>query len=285
MKSLGYKIYRKGCYFFRKIQIKVAKNENALNQDIREEKIIVSLTSYPARFPYIHLALKSIMLQTVKPDKIIVWLDENVTRGQLTKEMMDLEQYGIEYRNMPGDLKPHKKYIHAMQEYPEDIIVTVDDDLIYASDLIESLLETHEKYPNAVCARRVHKITRDKNGKISPYNNWQGEYMGSLIPSNELIATGVGGVLYPPHCLYREAFDAELIEKLSLKADDIWLKFMELLAGTKVVWAACKIPIPEAIEKKQSSNLRSENVNQNMNDVYFNKIINYFNINTELFWK
>ena len=38
MKSLGYKIYRKGCYFFRKIQIKVAKNENALNQDIREEK-------------------------------------------------------------------------------------------------------------------------------------------------------------------------------------------------------------------------------------------------------
>lgn len=284
-KEIGYKIYRKGCYFLRKVQVKTARKQYALNQSEREKKIIVSLTSYPARFSCIHLALKSIMLQTVKPDKIIVWLDENVTREQLTKEMIELEQYGIEYRNMPGDLKPHKKYLHAMQEFPEDIIITVDDDLIYAADVIESLMKTHEKYPDAVCARRVHKMTTDANGNIASYNDWKGEYMQSQTPSHDLVATGVGGVLYPPHCLDSRAFDTDLIQKLSLKADDIWLKFMELLAGTKVVWAACRIPIPEAIEKEQSSNLRSENVHQNMNDVYFNHVMDYFKVNIDSFWQ
>lgn len=76
-----------------------------------------------------------------------------------------------------------------------------------------------------------------------------------------------------------------MIEQLSLKADDIWLKFMELLAGTKVVWAVCRIPIPEAIEKDQSSNLRSENVHQNMNDVYFNNVMDYFKVSIDRFWQ
>lgn len=285
MNAFCYKIYRKCCYFYRKIQIKNTKYQYALNQEPREKKIIVSLTSYPGRFHVIHLALKSIMLQTVKPDKIIVWLDEGISRQQFTKEMIELEQYGVEYRNMPGDLKPHKKYIHAMQEYPEDIVITVDDDLFYSSDVIESLLRTHEKYPTAVCARRVHKIICDKSGAIAGYNDWWGEYTGSDNPEHDLLATGVGGVLYPPHCLAEMAFDTGLIQELSLKADDIWLKFMELFAGTKVVWAPCRIPIPEAIEKEQSSNLRSENVSQNMNDVYFRKIMNHFRVDSKRFFE
>lgn len=284
-KSVGYKIYRKGCYFLRKVQVMNAKDQCALNQKERDQKIIVSLTSYPARFPHIHLALKSIMLQTVKADKIIVWLDEDVKREQFTKEMIELEQYGIEYRNMPGDLKPHKKYIHAMREYPEDIIITVDDDLFYSSDVIESLMRTHKKYPKAVCARRVHRMVKDESGKIKGYNEWIGEYTDSDIPSHDLLATGVGGVLYPPHCLAEMAYDEKLIQELSLKADDIWLKFMELLAGTKVVWAPCRIPMPEAIEKEQSSNLRTENVNHNMNDIYFNNVMSYFKVHADCFWQ
>lgn len=284
-KAISYRICRKLCYIVRRLQVKCAKVRNAVNTQEREKKIIVSLTSYPERFSYIHLALKSIMLQTMKPDKIIVWLDEDVVRNQFTKQMLELEQYGVEYKNRPGDLKPHKKYIHAMQEYPEDIIITVDDDVIYVSDLIESLMQTHEKYPNAVCARRVHKIIKSADGNIAPYDNWLGEYMDSKVPAHDLLATGVGGVLYPPHCLGKKAFDAECIQKLCLKADDVWLKFMELFSETKVVWAPCFIPAPEAIEKKQSSNLSNENVNQNMNDIYLKNVIDYFHVNAERFWE
>ena len=283
MKKLIYRIYRKKNYILRRIYVHIAPKRYALNRQKRKTHIIVSLTSYPGRFAHIHTALKSIMLQTVKPDKIIVWLDEDVEREQLTSKMLELEQYGIEYRAMPGDLKPHKKYIHAMREFPDDIIITVDDDLIYARDVLETLLKTHERYPKAVCARRVHKITKNADGTIAPYNDWMGEYCGCDTPSHTLVATGVGGVLYPPHCLYEKAFDERLITELSLKADDIWLKFMELLKGTYVVWAPCKIPMPDLIEKDQKTSLKSENVSQNMNDVYFANVSDYFKVRTEDF--
>ena len=285
MKKLIYRIYRKINYIFRRIYVHAAPKRYALNRQERDTRIIVSLTSYPGRFAHIHTALKSIMLQTVRPDKIIVWLDEDVSRDRLTAKMLELEQYGIEYRSMPGDLKPHKKYIHAMREFPEDMIITVDDDLIYAKDVIETLLKTHERYPKAVCARRVHKITKKPNGEIASYNDWLGEYCGCNIPAHALIATGVGGVLYPPHCLYGAALDETLITDLSLKADDIWLKFMELLNGTYVVWAPCKIPMPDLIEKEETTSLKSENVAQNKNDVYFANVQNYFHVLAEAFYE
>lgn len=283
MNKLIYRVYRKINYFFRKIYVMYTPKFYALNSQERKEQIIVSLTSYPDRFEHIHTALKSIMLQSMKPDKIIVWLDEDVKREQLTSSMLELEKYGVEYRPVIGDLKPHKKYFHAMQEFPNAVIITVDDDLIYSKDVIKSLIKTHEHYPKAVCARRVHKIVKTKDGEIASYNDWLGEYCGCEKPSNGLVATGVGGVLYPPHCLYEKAFDEELITKLSLKADDIWLKFMELLNGTQVVWAKCKIPMPQLIEKEQKTSLKSENVAQNRNDVYFNNVKKYFNVPAESF--
>lgn len=283
MKKLIYRIYRKINYFFRRIYVLTAPKRDALNRQERKVRIIVSLTSYPERFAHIHTALKSIMLQTVRPDKIIVWLDEDVERSRLTPKMIALEKYGVEYRNMPGDLKPHKKYFHAMQEFPDDIIITVDDDLIYANDVIETLINVHACYPDAVCARRVHKMTKNPDGTIASYKDWIGEYRGCDTPSHELVATGVGGVLYPPHCLYEKAFDTELITTLSLKADDIWLKFMELLNGTYVVWAPCRIPMPDLIEKEQKTSLKSENVAQNMNDVYFSRVQKFFNVQTDTF--
>lgn len=282
---MSYRLYRKCCYGINRIRIKISKERYALNRKPRERKVIVSLTSYPARFPWIHLTLKSIMLQTVKPDKIIVWLDENVVRTQFTKEMITLEKYGIEYRAVQGSLKPHKKYIHAMQKYPEDIIITVDDDVLYAPDTIQSLMDTHKKYPNAVCARRVHRIIRDQTGRLASYDEWQGEYMREREPSHELLATGVGGVLYTPRCLDNRAFDMELIQQLCLEADDIWLKVMELLVGTKVVWAPCRIPVPEEIKGSQKTNLRNVNVKNNKNDIYIHDVLRYFQLDENCFWE
>lgn len=112
----------------------------------RKEKIIVSLKTYNKRYETIGSTLKSLLLQTVKPDHIIVWLDEDTIENKITEEMRSFEQYGIEYKHRNLGLKPHGKYFYAMQEFPNDIIITVDDDIIYPPKLIESLMKTHEKY-------------------------------------------------------------------------------------------------------------------------------------------
>ena len=58
---------------------------------------------------------------------------------------------------------------------------------------------------------------------------------------------------------------------------------MELLNGTYVVWTPCRIPMPDLIEKEQRTSLKSENVGQNMNDVYFANVRNYFKVRIEDF--
>ena len=37
-------------------------------------RIIVSMTSYPARINTVHLAIRSLLAQKVLPDKIVLWL-------------------------------------------------------------------------------------------------------------------------------------------------------------------------------------------------------------------
>jgi hypothetical protein len=59
---------------------------------------------------------------------------------------------------------------------------------------------------------------------------------------------------------------------------------MELLSGTKVAYAPSRLPMPQLIEKEQTSNLRADNVGLNMNDVYFKNLMDYYKIDKEQFW-
>ena len=42
--------------------------------------LIISLTSFPARYDTLHLTLKSLMGQSVRPDRVILWLAEEATQ-------------------------------------------------------------------------------------------------------------------------------------------------------------------------------------------------------------
>ena len=243
-----------------------------LNRVPRSPQVIVSMTSFTKRFTTIHICLKSLLNQSVKADKIIVWLGPDVQKYDITKEMLALEEYGVEYKFVSLDLKPHKKYYYAMQQYPDAIIITVDDDVVYAKDTLESLLKTHQKYPKAVCARRVHYMAI-KNGVILPYNDWKQECRDVKKPSYRLIPTGVGGVLYPPHLLDPQVFDLDKMQLLCLNADDIWLKWMELLKHVPVVWTPCLLPLPPVIDSAQEIALCKQNVNKRFNDEYISRMM------------
>lgn len=205
----------------------------------KEQQVIVSLTSYPRRIDTVSRPIMDMMRQNVKPDRIILWLCADQFpngRDELPVELLDLERLGLEIRFVDGDLKAHKKYYYAMREFPEDIIITIDDDLVFDREAIAALLEGHRRHPDAVVALRSH-IVGIKDGQLLPYNEWLSEQGDTQKPSHLTFATTGAGTLYPPHCLPEEAFDAEAIKELCLDADDIWLKAMELIADTKVVLA------------------------------------------------
>ena len=259
--------------------------------------IVVSLTSYPPRFRFVPLALKSLFLQNIRPNRIIVW--HECDRKELTKEMLEYEKLGVEFIKVEEDLGPHKKYFYALQEMSDDIVVVVDDDLVYTHDMIESLMKTHEKYPESICSRRVHRIKLNDENKMANYDTWIGECFFELKPSHLLMATTGSGTLFPPNALGRKAFNDKLIKERCLYADDIWLKYIEILDDVKVVWAPNSMPLPPVVEDSQQISLGTSNVVDGGNDKYiellngeygdeiaaaFKKVKNYYKKNSVMEW-
>jgi len=198
-------------------------------------KIIVSLTSYYKRLNTLYNVLDSILNGNLIPDKIILTL--------YFKDINFISKYIYDYLNKNNitliivdiDIKSHKKYFYVMQKYPYDIIITIDDDIIYENNTIELLYKSYLKYPNEISARRVHLIKYDQNGLSTFYNQWYKEYKLLKIPSFDLLATTGAGTLFPPNIL---KINYSLIYDIfnCITSDDLFLKFIENKLKVKIVW-------------------------------------------------
>lgn len=209
---------------------------------LKPKEIIVSMTSYPPRIHSAVLALKTIYKQIKLPDKVILWLAESEFPNKLDDLPVNLRRLiaekGLTIRWCEEDLKSHKKYFWAFKEYPDALVITVDDDVIYPPRLIESLYQSYLVYPRAVSAVRACFIPISQDGEIPPYNSWPvGIDAFVSVPSLQLCATGSGGVLYPASLFsgVQNLLDIEVIKRVCLYEDDLWLKAMEVVAGIPVV--------------------------------------------------
>lgn len=241
-------------------------------------RVIVSLTSFSKRLANLHIVIKSLLSQTYSPDLIVLYLGDDVDETNVPDSLKNLEKYKFKIVYGCENLKPHKKYFFAMQEYSDDIIITVDDDAVYDKNLVRDLMKTHLKNPGSIVARRVNRILFDEYGNINPYNDWLIEDLSirNSRPSFDLIATGVGGVLYPPHLINKILFDKSAIIKTSLLADDLWLKYVELISHVPVVRTSGLISHPFVFEDSDNTGLAKENVLNSNNDRTILKIEEYF---------
>lgn len=246
---------------------------------VRGDHIIVSLTSFPARFGMLHHVVGSILCQTMRPDEIILYLDDDVDVESLPEQLLEMRGYGLQIETRALDLKPHKKYYYAIKEHPEATIITVDDDLTYPANLIEELWKMHESFPNAVVASRAHRILFDRDGRMMSYRQWGWEDGAVGEPSLALCATGTGGVLYPPHLMHADLLDYGLLHELSPRNDDLWLKVMQVLVGTRTVLCNQSVRKGRAIlEGSQRETLNSINVHEDVNDIFLRNLCYHYGL-------
>ncbi len=206
-------------------------------------KIIVSLTSYPQRMELMPRIISALNNQTVKPDKIVLYLAEEEFNG--CKDRVDesfLNKNNTTVRWVHDNFGPYKKFIYAFKEFKNDIVVTVDDDVEYAATMLEDLLTGADKFPNAVIARRARLITSTDAGNMEDYENWHtiAEEVGLFadIPRFDLLAIGMGGVLYHPDRFSDEVCRTDLFHMVCPDTDDLWLKLYQGLANIPVVLVA-----------------------------------------------
>ena len=238
------------------------------------------MTTFPPRIDKLVTVLESVLAQSYLPSKIVICLYRNefkkIKFSSELNYLLDIPNIEIIWTD--ENIMPHKKYFYAMQKYKNKKIITIDDDCIIKKSLFEKLIQASEKFEKCVICTRSHRINIDENNNIKKYKEWEYETCYFNIPSHKLVATGVGGILYPPNALPKEAFDINLIKKLCLKADDIWLKAMEIKNNVKVVNINRINNLVVGIENAEEINLVSDNVQNCQNDIYVNTVFKYFNI-------
>lgn len=238
---------------------------------------IVSLASYSKRIDTLHICLESLFSQTLMPKKIILYLDNSVSPNNIPEKIVSFTKKGLEIVFVSDEIKSHNKYYYTFRDYPDETVITVDDDVIYDKNTFENLMNTHKKYPMAVCSTRVSYMIFDDKNTITSYNNWISEYDKLNLPSKKLIATGVGGILYPPHIFTDEILDKSCIKKLALTADDLWLKIMELKNNIYVAWTGQTPQHPMQIPNTMEVSLW-RNTNKHMNDEYIRRLVTHYNL-------
>ena len=246
-------------------QTLILRGPSSLANDGEPSGVVVSLTSYGKRLDIVYLTVLSLMRQSVKPDRIILWLDVEDDSGVVPASLRSLEGYGLDIRYGCENLKGHKKYYWALREFANSCVITVDDDVMYPPDTVESLVAAHKRYPDAVVARRVNRMVL-KDDAIAPYSDWEFQWHEDDKPRNDLLATGVGGVLYPPHCFGDSAFELSLIADTDFGNDDLWLKANEIIEGRGVAWAPCERMHPYETIVEQDDGLCDSNVQGGGND-------------------
>lgn len=252
----------------------IFKNKYKLEKSEKED-LIVSFTSFPTRINKVWLVVESLLRQSVKPDKIILWLSKEQFHGinELPDNLLKQRKRGLEIVLCEGDLRSHKKYYYTVKQFPNSVFVIIDDDVLYPSRMLENLLEFHSRYPDTVCFNRGYKIMAKEN-EIEPYSTWR-TLVGMTGPQAEIIPIGAGAVLYPPNVLHKDIIDVDVFMKYCKYADDLWLYAMVQLNQKKLVKSDNNQRFLPVLYRKNTT-LTSINVRDGKNDEQLKAIRKYY---------
>lgn len=240
-----------------------------------EQRLIVSLTSFPARIERLWLVIETLLRQSKKPDMIILWLSKEQFEdiGALPSKLIKQQNRGLTIRLMDGDIRSHKKYFYTLNEYPNDILVTADDDIFYQTNWLQSMFENHQLYPNSVICLYGFHMKYNENYVLAKYNEWKS---ARKYEENVFFGSG-GGVLFPSGCFYNDVTNIDLALQLCPLADDVWLNTMVRLNGCKIIKiSSTNIYLP--VLNKSKITLCSVNLLDGHNDIQLENITSYYKV-------
>ncbi len=242
----------------------------------RRSDLTLGMTTFPARLGQVHLALRTLLRQTVKPSSIELVLSRAEVGPRLVPAAVRaLQERGVNVRFVPGNPRSYKKLLPILETDPDRTVVTVDDDVLYPDGWLADLVAAHSHDSTAVLGHRGTRI-QSRGEAAEPYVTWP-RATPSTGPSRTFL-TGMGGILYPPGALAPQVMDLGLAQRLCPTADDIWFKAMSLLAGTPTRCIS-EVPVEfPTVRRAQRHSLRTVNVARGHNDRQFLAVMEHFDL-------
>jgi len=231
--------------------------------------VVVSLTSYAERFSTLHWTLRSLLLQSVMPNALVLWVGHE-DRGKIPPAVDALRAEGLEIRETT-DIRSYTKIIPALRAFPRAAIVTADDDIYYPRDWLKALLAAWDGDGRTIVAHRAHEMTFLNDGRLAPYEAWKTDIAVVRNPAL-LFPTGVAGILYPPGSFHEDVTKSEFFMELCPTADDIWLYWMGRLNKVRVRLSGFRFRLVNWPGSQRSA-LSDGNIGLNENDVQIRNML------------
>lgn len=202
-----------------------------------DQLIYISLTSIFQNQSILKETLESILTQTQQPDKIFLYLSELpylqdkgfknmiITNNDLLN-LLNRNKNLIEISWVENE-GPYRKLLPLLKKkWNEDcIIITIDDDTVYNSNLIKNLVNDYKTHN---CVINYRGFT-PKCAELIDFKYEERDDMKKMNLYN--FPTGKGGILYKPmffHSTNDLIFNKEIYLKFCKTGDDIWCYIMRI---------------------------------------------------------
>lgn len=218
-------------------------------------RVVVSLTTIPSRLPHIAPTINSLVLQSHVPDRIVLNIPMVSARENRSYDIpASLANHPKVFINRcTDDLGPIMKLLPTLdvEQDSETIIITVDDDIIYARSLVKELLAAHAAHPG--CALGLRGVVLNAQGR---YDSSEVLFSNRVTAATEVdILSGVSSVLYQ-----RDQFKNDFLQRDSLPAESYFVDDV-CISGYLHKSGIARLLVPTAIAHPFTRRLLTKNTN------------------------
>jgi len=191
---------------------------------ISRSDIVVSLTTHGERVNKVSKTLKSLVVQRHYRLKVFLFIS-SADFQRSRRELLKFDQSRISVRIVEEDLQVYNKVFQISNDFANQRIITVDDDIIYKRDLFKTLIEASDSAPEVIWGTRGRMFSND-----APYGSFR-IIKGRKGIIKDLFLTGVGGIIYPAGFLVRANVASKAYLNICPTNDDVWLHFFAKAEG------------------------------------------------------
>ena len=221
-----------------------------VNSNGLDSQLIISMLLNNQNELSINSSINSIINQNVEQSlyKIVLVISRKNKKKYLSKEFINfLDEKGIQLKVISERYNFQNRLISTFQEWPDNPILLINENLIFPEGWLEMYINSHKKYPNDIITGSIQYFI-GQNLEIKNFSEgYQGKYFGTYNHISDLVFNfafvniELGGALFPPKPFRNNIFyDLNLFSMISPNSLDFWISCF-IMIENKVLRQSLKI--------------------------------------------
>jgi hypothetical protein len=241
-----------------------------------DNRIVISLTSYPGRFKFLQKTLKTLILQSTTPSAIRVYVEEK-DFSEIGQRLTQLRQFGVTFHPSISGWRAATKLIPELlnTEAKESLIIYLDDEILYPRTLVEGLITTMKRYPESDVIFSWGQIVppwERSRSCLPEYSTWKTTNLIS-IENNFVVPLGVAGVMLKRLSAPIGIINLKKFQDISQSNDDLWFWCHFIQKNLRLEKSLKNIQPPVYWRGSQDNALWRTNIIQGENDKILRRLI------------